>query len=144
MNFKIKSEGFLSIIWPFQIIWEVNKPSKLKVSLNEKKIEIETTKMNGEIEKEVYKSSDKFPMTKFLKPLFSLLSLNFDDLFQYYNINKVKKDEYKLTPKNDSNLPFKHLFIFFRKNNILNAFKVIEKSGDELDILFGNPNFKKR
>ncbi len=137
-NIKLKSEGRLKLNSPDTIVWQIDKPSKLVVTMKSKEIQI----VSGEgVDQttQTFKHGENSTQEPFEKDLGALVTwLKFDPhaLATEYQITKPSADTYAFEPKHS--MIFRHIEMKLANTGYAKQVTLTENSGDVLDISFEN------
>jgi hypothetical protein len=147
VDVKIQAEGHFSMrnmsvgearskAWDVE--WVIDKPSRVAVRLNSERIEIQSA--DGVIQK--YPMKDLTEQSPKFSSLLVWMKMNPEELSQNYQVEKQAGSSKKatapvfvMTPR-DSAQPFDKVEVQLRPDGAPQTFRIIEKSGDELQIDF--------
>lgn len=140
MNLDLKSEGHLSFRKPDRVVWEVVKPSPVKVSLSKDEIEIKT-----ESDVHTYKMREisQDHVAKGLGLLWPWLTFDTKALSEQYKMSKISDLSFEFEPKT-SGLPVGKIQASLTKDGHLDRLKLFENSGDWMEIQFGRPKIVRK
>jgi hypothetical protein len=135
MDLKIESQGHLTLLRPEKIvIWEIKKPSPVKVTLTPTAITMES---NGD--KQVFKQSEASSNegAQGVAALMAWLNLDAHQLSSDYRITETGKETFLFEPTS-AKAPFKKVEMKLNRQT-LKRMVMEEISGDRLEITFGKP-----
>jgi hypothetical protein len=138
MNLTMESQGHLILLRPEKtVIWEIKKPSAVKVTLNPVSVTIES---NGD--RQVFKQSDAASNdgegTQSIAALMAWLNLDAHQLFSEYKITQTGVNAYRFEPLVPKKVPFKTVEMKL-DHQALKRITIAEVSGDQLEISFAKP-----
>lgn len=141
LGLKLPSKGKLTVIRPDMVIWQINKPEVLKVVINSREISMQSGK--SEIEKWPL---DQVPekMAVGLKEMVLWLKFDARALYQHFHIHSHGRYHYSFHTRKNKGGSFNFAsmtMILDPRGNVKNM-RMVEKSGDLIDILFDEPVFK--
>lgn len=137
MDFKIESEGHMSLQMPDLVRWQLNKPSPLKVELNRDTITMETGGKSNRVETKDIPPAQR---REFLNML-NWLKLDADSIAALYTVNRLGPDAFEFIAR-DQNAMFKTLEMNLNKSGHVKSMRFKEKSGDEMLLRFDKPKVK--
>ena len=144
LSLKLYSEGNLTVKPPDRVIWEVTKPSPLKVSLEQKAVEIVSGTGTA-------KQTQSFSMqdgggekgAQALAHLAAWLKLDADALSEQYQIFALEKDTFEFQPKKQDSSPFKSITMKMGPSGHLQRLQLLEISNDTIRIDFAKPTIER-
>ena len=133
----IKSEGRLTLSRPGKVVWEVTRPSPVKVILDEKEIRMESGSGSDA-------STSVFPVGGAasdevggkMAEVLAWLRLDADRLYDDYAVTSVGPNRFRFTPKESAHSLFGELNLTVGKDGDVAHLAIREKSGDLLEIAF--------
>jgi outer membrane lipoprotein-sorting protein len=138
LNVQLEAEGTLSVKRPDTVVWEITKPSELKVLLDKNNLSIvsETKKESWPLEKIPPNIKEKLFIMK--------LWLQFDprELYQRYTSSEIKPNRLKFVPKEKSPIGFSSLEMHLHQKGYVSKLILLEDSGDLLDFTFSKPEIE--
>lgn len=142
LDVQIKSEGRFVLEKGGKVQWEILKPSHVVISMNHEVVKIQTDGENGkEIQTQTVHFND-LPSKKVAQSLSGLmvwLNLDSHELASKYDVSK-EKNEFRFTPREKKSFdPFQNLLMALDAHGHVKEVKILENSGDFIDIEFGNP-----
>ncbi len=143
IDVRLTSEGRFKIIRPEKIIWEITKPSPVKVTFDKAEIRIESG-AGASQHSQVLKLGDSLPdkAAKSLAGLVAWLDLDAKKLHAQYVIFHAGAQAFRFEPRQKEGSPFKDLLMTLGGDGHLKQLAIQETSGDTLDIEFGVPKIK--
>ncbi len=140
----LKSEGQLKVIAPDTIVWQIDKPSRIVVTLRTKEIQIESGEGSSKsIQK--FKRNEKSKSEAFEKDIQALMMwLKFDPhaLISDYKITQSSSEVFAFEPKHL--MIFKHIELHLASSGYVREMLLTENSGDTLDIFFDHILVKRK
>ncbi len=132
------------------VVWEVRKPSPLKVTLNSQEMVLETPTQatpsteQGKTDIQHFRLSEATQnnQTRNLAALTAWLSLDAKVLDETYHIYQTEPRGYQFLPKDSNTAPWKELRLKLNSKNHVESVSILENSGDQMTILFGKPIFQ--
>lgn len=124
MDFRLKSEGQMSVTPPNHIIWEVRKPAPLK-------FELDTEDANSAIPEKQRRE---------IAQMILWLRLDPDALSKDYEVVENSPNSFSFTAKNKDGV-FKSMQLTL-KNGFAETVTLDENSGDRIALKFARPNVK--
>lgn len=145
---ELHSEGTLKVTLPDLIVWEIKKPSPLRVTIGarEGRREITLTSGRGESEQtQVFKpeeaGNDK--AVRSLDGLSAWLKLDVAAIARQYEVRPepapAEPNSFLFTPKDAQAVPFRNLVLTLGSGGSFKRLRIDELSGDVLEINFGKP-----
>jgi outer membrane lipoprotein-sorting protein len=140
LKMLLNSDGKLVIQKPDQVIWEVQKPARMRAELTQQSIRLET----GEgAEKTVQvldqKSLGERKEAQSLKALKAWLEMDADLLKKDYQVTKLGPSQFLFEPFDKNSSPFEKLEMKISQGKYVQELIISEKSGDQMQISFTAP-----
>jgi outer membrane lipoprotein-sorting protein len=133
----IKSEGRMTLSRPGKVTWEVTRPSRVKVVLDEKEVRIESgssSDANAQVFPVGGAVSDEVGGK--MAEVLAWLRLDADRLYDDYSVTSVGPNQFCFTPKERLKSLFGELKLTLGKEGVVRRLEIKEKSGDLLEIDF--------
>jgi hypothetical protein len=137
MDFKVESEGHMSITMPDLVVWQMTKPSAMKVELNKDQIRMDSA---GQTNKVDTNSIPPAQRREFLNML-NWLKLDADAIAALYEVTRLAPNQYQFAARDQDTL-FKTLEMKLDKGGHVESMRFKEKSGDEILLRFSQPKLK--
>ncbi len=137
MDFKVESEGHMSIEMPDVVRWQMTKPSSMKVELNREHITIESDTGKNQIDSTAIPPAQR---QEFLN-MFSWLKLDADVIAKNYTVTRLGPNQYNFAANDGASL-FKSLEMTLDKDGHVKDMRFREKSDDEMFLRFSKPKVK--
>ena len=137
---KLESTGKFTLIQAQKkLIWEIEKPSPLLVTLSEGEMRIESGQ-GKEKQIQILKMSDAGEQgAQNLAALIAWLRLDANALFGQYTILKIGEQKFSFTPREPAKSPFQKLEMQLDKSGHVQKLFLLERSKDSITIEFGKP-----
>ena len=135
-DIQLKSEGHLKLTAPDTIVWQVDKPSKMIVTMKAQEVQIVTGESSSQTT-QTFKRGEGSSQKGFEKDLQDLVTwLKFDPhaLATEYQITKPQANTYLFDPKHE--MVFRHIEMKLAASGYAQEVILTENSGDSLDISF--------
>lgn len=144
INVKIESAGSLLVERPNKVVWSVKTPSPVQVDLDATQIQIQAgtgdTKTIQKLELSALKGTSA---ENSLAALVSWLKLDADKIYELYLPEKLSKNRYRFTTRKQEDSPIRAMEAELGEQGDMRKLKVLEKTGDEMNIRFGIPQIKR-
>jgi hypothetical protein len=140
MDMAIESEGELKLEPPGLVVYQIQKPSKMKVTLDPEQIKIEngsgpsatvqtikTSTIPGESEK------------RNLKAMVTWLKMDPHALSEEYEISSDHASHFRFQPRQIAQSPFRSLEMELSKEGHVTHLTMNEQSGDRIEFFFETP-----
>ena len=139
----LKSSGHLSLNQAKKtVVWQILKPSHLKVALGEAKIEIETGDGASKQVQSLNLKDAEGTSAQNLMALTGWLKLDAAWIEQNYSVVKISTRKYEFKPKSENKSPFDRLELTLSPQGHVQSLFLSEISKDTLKIEFGKPEIK--
>lgn len=144
LDVRLASEGRFILNRPEKVIWEISKPSPVRVTIDRSAMRIESGSGDA-AHTQVFKlgSTVSDESTKNLTALIAWLNFDAETLYAQYVITSVGKDVFRFDPRESINSPFQHLVMQLSVEGHLKHLSIHEASGDVLEIDFGKPKISR-
>ncbi len=139
MNLDLRSEGRMALKRPDEVVWEIQKPSRVTVQINRKEISITSAG-----ERQVLKISELSHdnAARGFGLLMPWLTLDTAALVAQYEITSGADHTFQFVPKQGNSTVVK-MRAHLTPAGHLDKLQLFEKSGDTLEILFATPRIKR-
>ena len=137
MDIKLKSTGFMTLIRPDTVIWEVVTPDRLVITISDAEVTLESGPKNNP--KKMHFKNSKGGTSLSSGPwsqLTAWMSLDAQKLFENYRVQQNGKDSFTFFPKNESAL-IQHMKMRLGSDGFVRTLHLLERSGDEMSMEFG-------
>lgn len=142
MGMQMKSEGRLTLLAGESVVWEVLKPSRVKVELDPSGIQVTRGEGTGKtVEKITSADMPKGADGSSLRDLIQWLRMDAKILSAQYTVTRTTKDHFIFTPKTPG--PFSRLEMDLPGRGYLRKLILRETSGDQMTLEFSAPRIKK-
>jgi outer membrane lipoprotein-sorting protein len=142
LNVHLDAEGTLSVTRPDTVIWEITRPSELKVLLDKNNLSLVSG--SGKDRQVESWPLDKIPSNVKEKLFVMKLWLSFDPegLYRQYTVFETKPNQLRFIPKEKSQIGFSSLEMHLHQNGYVTQLILHEDSGDILDYTFKKPRLE--
>jgi len=131
LNLELKSEGTLTVRRPREVIWEVKKPTALRLTLDGKNLTLSNANSETTTVTAGFKGVDK---------LMAWLRLDAAEIGRSYRVTRHPSGELECLPKKaDPGDPFVSMRLRLSTDGSLSQLNLKERSGDALEISFTKP-----
>jgi hypothetical protein len=140
LRVEIPSEGRLKLKGREQVIWEVTKPSLVRLTFDHKTIKIESGE-GADYSVQTLKASDipKGKESKNIAALEAWLQMDARALSKKYLVTSTGPSTLRFTSKELEKSSFRSVEMNLTSSGHLERLHIAEGSGDEIDIRFGTP-----
>jgi hypothetical protein len=140
LHVEIPSEGKLKLKGHEQVIWEVSKPSLVRLTFDHKMIKVESGE-GADYSLQTWKTSDlpKGKESKNIAALEAWLLLDARVLGTQYSVTSQGPGTLRFASKDHDKPAFRNVEMHLASSGHLEQLHITEASGDEIDIRFGAP-----
>lgn len=138
LNVRLQSEGELTLAKPDTVIWDVRKPSPMKMELTAGEARLTTATGTQTLK------ADAGPQAENMKNLSAWLKLDADALAKNYSVEAAGKNAFRFKARDQKQSPFLGLDLTLAPDGHVQRLVLAERSGDEIDIKFDPPHVLKK
>lgn len=141
LGLQLRSQGSLTVIRPDTVIWLLNKPDFLKVLINAQEISLQSGKHEPE----------RWPLAQIpekmaanLQEMILWLKFDAEALYQQFHISAHGDHNFSFKRRKNvgAESGFTSLDMVFGPGKNVRQMRMVEKSGDFIDIQFDEPKFQ--
>jgi hypothetical protein len=146
MEMELRSEGKLKLTRPDQVVWEIIKPSPVKVTLRGDQVKIESgTGKNAQLQNFNTRDSGSERAARGMASMAAWLNLDASALSRQYDVYSSAHGSagtFRFVPKAAEASDFRELEMTLGSQGHLRKLLIHEASGDRLQIEFATPKVK--
>jgi hypothetical protein len=140
---RLRSEGELHVVRPDSLTWTITKPSLVSVEIKGSTVTIASgTGSDRTVQTFKASSNEKDPQARSLQAVASWFSLDPSALTKDYSVKELGSNRFQFVPRDPSATPFESLDLSLSGDGKIKDTIIHERSGDRLEIVFGEPRIK--